>query len=77
MHYMESFIEVPPILIEQNADPVLLNFKRQLLGLAFDEQTLAINSRYTHHCRNKKRIIFRDDILNRQNYTDFGEISDL
>ena len=33
------------ILIEQNSDPTLLNFKREMLGLPFDEQILLNDAR--------------------------------
>ena len=46
---MVPFTKVPRMLIEQNADPVLLNFGRQMLGLPFDEQILVTNPRYTHY----------------------------
>ena len=36
------------ILIEQNSDPTLLNFKREMLGLPFDEQILLKDARYMH-----------------------------
>ena len=65
------------ILIEQDSDPTLLNFKRELLGLPFDEQILLNNARYMHYCRNKKRIIIKDDILYRQYYNDTCEVSHL
>ena len=51
------------ILIEQNSDPTLLNFKREMLGLPFDEKILLNDARYMHYSRNKKRIIIKDDIL--------------
>ena len=54
------------ILIEQDSDPTLLNFKRQMLGLPFDEQIFLNDARYMHYSRNKKRIIIKDDILHRQ-----------
>ena len=56
----------PRILIEQDSDPTLLNFKREMLGLPFDEQILLNDARYMHYSRNKKRIIIKDDILCRQ-----------
>ena len=65
------------ILIEQNSDPTLLNFKRELLGLPFDEQILLNDARYKHYSRNKKRIIIKDDILYRQYYNDIGDVSHL
>ena len=65
------------ILIEQNSDPTLLNFKRELLGLPFAEQILLNDARYMHYSRNKKRIIIKDDILYRQYYNDIGKISHL
>ena len=54
------------ILIEQESDPTLLNFKREMLGLPFDEQKLLNDARYMYYSRNKKRIIIKDDILYRQ-----------
>ena len=65
------------ILIEQDSDPTLLNFKREKLGLPFDEQILLNDTRYMHCSRNKKRIIIKDDILGRQYYIDLGEVSHL
>ena len=65
------------ILIEQDSDPTLLNFKREMLGLPFDEQILLNDARYMHYSRNKKRIIIKDEILCRQYYTDIGEVSHL
>ena len=65
------------ILIEQDSDPTLLNFKREMLGLPIDEQILLNDARYMHYSRNKKRIIIRDDILYRQNYNDVCEVSHL
>ena len=65
------------ILIEQDSDPTLLNFKLEMLGLPFDEQVLINDARYMHYSRNKKRIIVKDDILCRQYYNDLGEVSHL
>ena len=65
------------ILIEQDSDPTLLNFKREMLGLPFDEQTLLNDARYMHYSRNKKRINIKDDILYRQYYNDIGQVSHL
>ena len=65
------------ILIEQDSDPTLLNFKREMLGLPFDEQILLNDARYMHYSRNKKRIIVKNDILYRQYYNDIGEVSHL
>ena len=48
LHAMEPFNNVPHTLIEQDADPMLLSFKRQLLGLPFDGEILETNPRYTH-----------------------------
>ena len=42
------------ILIEQDSDPTLINFKREMLRLPFDEQTLLNDARYMHYFRNKK-----------------------
>ena len=64
------------ILIEQDSDPTLLNFKCEMLGLPFDEQILN-DARYMHYSRNKKRIILKDDMLYRQYYNDIGEVSHL
>ena len=41
------------ILIEQNSDPTLLIFKREMLGLPFDEQILLNDARYMHYSRTK------------------------
>ena len=49
MQSMEPFNRVPRTLIGKIADPVLLNFKKHLLGLPFDEQTLTTKPRYTHY----------------------------
>ena len=65
------------ILIEQDSDPTLHNFKREMLGLPFDEQILLNDARYIHYSRNKKRIIIKDDILYRQYYNDIGQVSHL
>ena len=65
------------ILIEQDSDPTLLNFKREMLGLPFDEQILLNDTRYMHYSRNKKRIIIKDEILCRQYYHVIGEVSHL
>ena len=65
------------ILIKQDSDPTLLNFKREMLGLPIDEQILLNDTRYMHYSRNKKRIIIKDDILYRQYYNDIGEVSHL
>ena len=65
------------ILIEQVSDPTLPNFKREMLGLLFDEPILVNDARYMPYSKNKKRIIIKDDILCRQYYNDLGEISQL
>ena len=65
------------ILIEKDSDPTLLNFKREMLGLSFDEQILLNDARCKHFSKNKKRIIIKDDILYRQYYNDIGEVSHL
>ena len=65
------------ILIEQESDPTLLNFKREMLGIPFDEQILLNDARQMHFSRNKKRIIIKDEILCRQYYNDIGEVSHL
>ena len=65
------------ILIEQDSDPTLLNIKREMLGLPFDEQIFLNDARYMHYSRNKKRIIIKDDIFYRQYYNVIGEVSHL
>ena len=65
------------VFIEQDSDPILLNFKREMLGLPFDEQFLLNDARYIHYSRNKKRIIINVDILYRQYYNDIGDVSQL
>ena len=72
-----QFTKPSRILIEQDSDPRLLNFKREILGLPFDEQIFLNDARYMHYSRNKKRIIIIDDILCRQYYNDLGEVSHL
>ena len=62
------------IAIEQDLDPTLLNFKRDMLSLPFDEQFLLNNARYMHCSRNRKRIIIKDVKLCRQYYNDLGEV---
>ena len=46
---MEPFNKVPSRLTEKNVDPVLLNFKKQMLGLPSDGQILATKPRYFHY----------------------------
>ena len=65
------------IIIEQHSDPTLLNLKREMLGLPFNEQILLNDARYMHYSRNKKSIIIKDDILCRHYYNDLGEVSHL
>ena len=65
------------ILIEQDSDPTLPNFKHEMSGLPFDEQIFLNDARYMHYSRNKKRIIIKDDILCGQYYNDLGEVSHL
>ena len=48
-----------------------------MLGLPFEEQMLLNDARYLHYSRKKERIIIKDDILCRQNYSDPGEVSHL
>ena len=48
-----------------------------MLGLPFGDQKLATNPRYTHFCRNKKRIINNNDVVYRQNYNNVGDFSQL
>ena len=63
------------ILIEQDSDSTLLNFKREMLGLPFDEKITLNDARYMQCSRNKKRITIKDDMLCRQYYNDLGEVS--
>ena len=56
---MEPFNKFPRILIEQDAEPMLLNFKRKRFELPVDEQILTTNSRHTHYSWNKKRILIK------------------
>ena len=65
------------ILIEQESDPTLLNFKRERLGLLIEEQIFLNDAHYMHFSRNTKRIIISNDILCRQNFNDFSEVSHL
>ena len=63
------------ILIEQDSDPTLLNFKREMLGLPFDEQIFLNDARYMQCSGDKKRIVIKDDILCRQYCNGLGEVS--
>ena len=45
------------ILIEQDSDRTLLNFKPEMLGSPIDEQLLINDAGFLHCSRNKKRII--------------------
>ena len=77
---MAQFTKPSRIIIEQDSDPTLLNFKRKMLELLFstlDDQISLSDARYMHCSRNKKRIIIKDDILCRQDYNDLGEVSHL
>ena len=62
-------------LIEQDSDPILPNFQREMLGLPIDEQILLNDAPYMHYSRNQKRIIIKEDILYQQYYNDIGEVS--
>ena len=77
MHKIETLHKIPRILIEQDAYPVLLNFKRQMLGLSFHKQILPTNPRCIHYCRNRKRIINEDNILYIQYYKNVGSFGHL
>ena len=48
MHNMKPFTKVARMLIDQDADPLLLIFKKHKLGEPFDEQILGTNPRYIH-----------------------------
>ena len=74
---IEKIAKPSRILIKQDPDPKLLNFKRELLGLPFDEQILINDALYLHYSRNKKRIIIKDNIFCRQYFNDRGEVSHL
>ena len=54
MHNIKLFNKVPRILIEQDADLVLLILKRQMLGKLLDEQIVTTNSGYTHFAETEK-----------------------
>ena len=41
------------IIIEQDSDPTLLNFQREMLGLPFDKQILLNDARYMHYSKTK------------------------
>ena len=62
------------ILLEQDSDPTLLNFKRKMLDLPFEEQYLINDARYRQYSRNKKRNIIKDDVLCQQYYNDLGGV---
>ena len=65
------------ILIEQDSDPTLLNFKREMFGLQFDEQILLNDASYKQYSRNKKRISIKDAIHCQQYYNKHGQVSHL
>ena len=65
------------ILIEQDSDPTLLNFKGETSELPFDEHILTNDARYMHYSRNKKRNIIKDDLLRRRYYNDLGDVNQL
>ena len=67
--------KISRILIEQDSDPTLLNFKSEMLGVPIDEQIPINHARYMPFSRNKKRIIIKDDILYSQYYNDLGKFS--
>ena len=46
MHNMEHFNKYSCILIEQDGDPVLLNFTRQMVGFPSDGQILTTSPKY-------------------------------
>ena len=77
LHNVGPFNKVPCLLIEQAADPVLLNFKILILGVPFDEKILAGNFRYSHYYRNRKCIIIKEVILYRQYQHDVIDFSHL
>ena len=56
---------------------MLLNFKCEILGLPFDEQSLNNGARYMRHFRKKKLIMIIDGVLCKENYIDPGEVSHL
>ena len=74
---MEPIDKIPRKLIALNAVPMLLTFKRQLLGSPFDEQIITKYPRYIFYGRNKERIKISNDILYRQYHNDVGDISQL
>ena len=63
------------ILIEQDSDPTILIFKRELLRFSLDKPIFLNDARCMHYCRNKKRKITKEDILCRQYYNNLGEVS--
>ena len=75
MHDMVQFKKIPHKLIGQDAATELLKLERQIIGSPFHEQNLATNPRYNHLCRNKKRIIIKEDVLYRFPNNDFNESS--
>ena len=50
-------------LPEQGSDPTLLIFKREMLGLPFDEQDLTNDARYMQYSRNNKRSDIKEDFF--------------
>ena len=71
---MAHFNKPSRILREQDSDPTLLNFQREMLGLPFDDQVLMNDARYMQYPRNRKRIILKDDMLQRQYHNEVSDI---
>ena len=65
------------IIIEKDSDQTLLNFKREMVSLPFNEHILVNGARYMHCSKNKKNIIIKDDKLCTQHYNDLCEVSHL
>ena len=74
---IEQISKTSRILFEQDSDPTLLIFKREMLGQTIHERLLMNDARYMYFSRNNKRIIIKDEILCRQYYSDLGEVSHL
>ena len=74
MNNMEPFNETHRILLKQDASPVLVNFKGQMLEIFSDERNIATNPRYNHYCRNRNRIKIKDNISYSQYHNDVRKI---
>ena len=60
--------------VEQDADLVLKNLKRKILGQPYDDVILTTDRRFTQYKANEDRIILKDGLLLRTYYGDTGSV---